>query len=358
MYIWNKVLVGLIFVATIPFILFAAQALKTHAYWRKAYNAHEERIAALSKENEELTKGTATEPGVRRLKLELHKMMLDRGRIWFHCQKGPIQNGAMQVTTTENPSGLTPKSLVHVFGEKSIQQGGGYLGEFRVATVNGNTLALVPATDDFSAQRLTRINNYQGTLALFDFLPHDDHEAFAGLTDEQIKAYFGNGVRPETLREYLKDGKKAEADDPQNVEIEGVVVRRRRDENGNYLRQLNDYEVLFQSHRVQASLLKALTEGAKRDKDSVSNALADAKIQVQFREKEKAELEVKKEKLTQERNIVADHQKQLEEQLAAIEKQIKDTLASNVKIAAELAQTQEEAARMIEKNVKRIAKGD
>lgn len=358
MYIWNKVLVGLIFVATIPFVLFAAQALKTHAYWRSNYNAHEERIATLTKQNEELAEGTDSDAGVRSLKLELHKLMMDRGRIWFNCVKQQVdpQTGAMRLqTSSPKPNGIVTKTVLYAFDETPIEQGGGFLGEFQVSAVAEDLLTLIPA-HKFSPQQIQRIQSSKGTVSLYDILPFDNHEMLAGLTDDQLKAMLSR-ANPESVREYLKDGKPAEADDPQNVEIEGVVVRQRRDEAGNYLRQLNDYQILLQSHHAQRSLLTALREAAVRDKQYIETALADAKNQVQFRENEKAKLQAEKAELEHELEVVAAHQKELQEQLAQVKQDIQDTLAANEKTAGELAQVQKDSARLIEKNVKSIAKG-
>ncbi len=358
MYIWNKVLIGLIFVATIPFVIFAAQALKTHAYWRTAYNAHVERISAISAQNDELIEGTDSETGVRRLTLELHKLMLDRGRIWRNCVKQQVDppTGAMRVKTAlPKPNGISTQTVLYAFDETPVQQGGSYLGQFQVREVAEDLLTLVPARK-FSPEQIQRIQTSRGTISLYDILPYDNHEAFAGLTDEEIKVLLAR-ARPDTIREYLKHGKPADADDPQNAEIEGVVVRRWRDDDGNYVRQLRDYEILLQSHHARRSLLTALKEASIRDKQYIETALADARIQVQFREDEKAELQARKTGLQHEVDVVAAHQNQLQEQLAEVRRDIQDTLVANEQKAEELAQVQNDAARLIEQKVRSIARG-
>ena len=367
MYIWNKVLVGLIFVATIPFIIFAAQALKTHAYWRKAYNAHEERLATLTRQNEELLNGTTgAEDGVRRLKLELHKVMMDRGRVWFDCvvQRVDPQTGAMVVgTRAPNPNGIAKQSVLYAISQIPVQQQQqkegllGYLGEFQATEVAPNAVTLVPAMK-LGPREIRRLQAMvQKPVSLYDILPYDNHEAFANLSDDEIKGLL-RYASPETVRQYQKDGKKAEAGDPENVEIEGVVTRRRRDDAGNYLRQLNDYEILFQSQHAQLSLIKAHREALTRDIQYLAAASADAELQKKFREEEKKELKAKQEQAERELAVVKTHEERLEKKLAEIKEQIKQTLASNTKTAGELARVQEEAAELIERRVQSIAKGD
>ena len=44
MSIWNKILIGLIIVALLPFFYMAARTLKTHQHWREKAQAFEEQI--------------------------------------------------------------------------------------------------------------------------------------------------------------------------------------------------------------------------------------------------------------------------------------------------------------------------
>ena len=90
MSIWNKVLVGLIGVASLALFYLAARTMKTHQYWRELAAKFEQRIEQLDRANETLVEGAGRpsapgQPAIRQLRLELNKLVLDRGRMWLHC---------------------------------------------------------------------------------------------------------------------------------------------------------------------------------------------------------------------------------------------------------------------------------
>lgn len=51
MSIWNKIVIGFVFVASVAFFYLAARTLKTHQYWRTLTLRHEEKIKQLEVEN-------------------------------------------------------------------------------------------------------------------------------------------------------------------------------------------------------------------------------------------------------------------------------------------------------------------
>ncbi len=65
MSIWNKVLVGLIIVASIALFYLAARAMKTEQYWRDLNASLERSIAQLEDANEKLAEGTGG-PGLQK----------------------------------------------------------------------------------------------------------------------------------------------------------------------------------------------------------------------------------------------------------------------------------------------------
>ncbi len=64
--IWNKVLVGLIGVASLVLFYLAARTMKTHQYWRELAAKYEQRIEQLERANQALVEGTGrAAPGNR-----------------------------------------------------------------------------------------------------------------------------------------------------------------------------------------------------------------------------------------------------------------------------------------------------
>ena len=156
MSIWNKVLVGLILVASLGFFYLAMRALKTHQYWRTLAAAAEAKIDTLKQENQELRdgkgEGESYEPGIEQLRIQLHKMLIDRGRVWYNCEPEPNpQTGQVAVTTDlPDPHGIGDKTILYVFEEAEVDSSNPaesrqYIGEFRVTGVEGKQVALAPS---------------------------------------------------------------------------------------------------------------------------------------------------------------------------------------------------------------------
>src|SRR5579859_3484459 len=89
MSIWSKILVGFIFLASAGMMVLAAKALKIHKAWQTAGRSYEKPMAAKTRENRLLIDGDPTTtpptPGIRDLSVQLHALMVDRGRVWQNC---------------------------------------------------------------------------------------------------------------------------------------------------------------------------------------------------------------------------------------------------------------------------------
>ena len=96
MSIWNKVLVGLIFVASLAFFYMAMRTLKTHQYWRQNARGHRKRLDEFQEKNRQLVKGSGEgedyQPGIEGLRLELRKILADRGRAAGECPCAEMSN--------------------------------------------------------------------------------------------------------------------------------------------------------------------------------------------------------------------------------------------------------------------------
>lgn len=351
MSIWNKVLVGLILVASLGFFYLALRTLKTHQYWRNLASGyellikrHQEIAGALTNGGEvpvsldhginelrsfyrdhehalgvqqgatwpEFENGvlravaktglldpqlvrnctfkTEDAPGINRLRLELHKMLANRGRVWNRCDAQPTAQTPKtgQVLVSTDSPGIPEKTLLFVFEEAGADQGGDYLGAFEVATFealdqNGNgslEQGELPAPfqpqfaaadadgnaaldlDEFNAvkadypgpeslqpsmkmgqaelKRLAASAAGKATWALCEKMPPDSHEAFDHLSEEELKKLF-----PAESQEYLKDGQLLTAEEARQLGLRGSVVA--VDENGNVVYEDQDGNVVYVS---------------------------------------------------------------------------------------------------------------
>ena len=87
MSIWNKILLGCIFVTALALFVLSARALQAHRVWHETYNKHKEAIAAAEQEAKDLL-GTPERDstGLLRAKIELYRLLIGRGRVWDNCQ--------------------------------------------------------------------------------------------------------------------------------------------------------------------------------------------------------------------------------------------------------------------------------
>jgi hypothetical protein len=162
----------------------------------------------------------------------------------------------------------------------------------------------------------------------------DNHEIFAGLSDDELRKL----VPEDLLAEYLKDGKPAEPGDPEDC-IDPKTKK--------YVRPLIDYGVAFQQNDVDRSELVDLLQNEMRDKKSVEDALADAKVQEKFHRKSEAEGEAEKAKVYRQRDAVAGQLTEVQKSVADMEGKIQSTVSSVQAMVGQIAKIQWEATRRI-----------
>lgn len=346
MSIWNKILLGLIFVASVAFFYLGARAMKVQTVWRNNIRKFEE---AVGKENSHLSglKGleTAAKPGetnLRKAAIELHKLQL-HGRIWRDVTRQTVDlvkdaKGKDTINVSLNvpapaPHQISQGMVCYLFDKKNFEEGGRYLGEFSAVAVADKQVQLQP-TKKFSDREINALKNSQGPWFLFEAMPVDDHEIFQdyeGL-DKLIPA--------STLNEYVQDGKPT---DPNNKE------------SAKFERKLRDYEVLFQVYHKKWSVWTDSMEAIKRDRAFVETALADAKEQVDQRDKEIVQTKAELTDETRKRNAVAKHLKSVETKLVEVNAAIRALDKSNRAMAAEIARIQLEATRRIDAQSRKMA---
>ena len=199
MSIWNKVLLGLIFIAALAFFHAALRTLKTFQYWSNQANTFETKLKQVHADIDLLRRGDPNNPaakivGVQQLRFDLARMLMNRGRIWSNCTKKSVQlgsNGHLEVTLGCDDGSFSDKTLLYLFEEGNDQSPGKYLGEYAVKAIDNrnNTVVLVSTT---LPTQIDRSNLQKSTMqcVLYEMLPADQHELFASLNEDLRKKFF------------------------------------------------------------------------------------------------------------------------------------------------------------------------
>lgn len=340
----NKILLGFVVVAILPFLGFASMVLKTHQGWMPEIPKFEKQIAAELDQQKILQFGDPadpTKPGVGPLSVALHNALVDRGGAWRGCTKGNVTaEGGMTVTIgdpdpavplTTVQDNIASKTVLFVFDE---QPGGKYLGEFKVAAVNQKSVTLTPARK-LSMGEIDDINRSGGVLTLSDVMPIDRHETFAGKDEAAMQQLLPNAT-PETIQQYVRDGQpKADNDDPDSVA------------DGKFYRPLRDYSALFQYYYEQITFVDDTTIRVDAELKGLDQDKTYLKGQIQKTDNQIVELMKEFDRVKAERAVAAAHFKAVEERVAAVQAEIEKTLDANQKLAAQWTAIQTEAARRI-----------
>jgi hypothetical protein len=349
MSIWNKILIGFIFIASVAFFYLSTRALKTHMYWRDIAHKHEK---ALAQEQERRTTllegpkaaGKEAELGIREAIVQLHKVMVDRGRVWRGVTRQQVdvakdaKTGKDEVKVVvevplPDPHRIEQGASLVLFDEKNVEEKGSYLGRFVVEAVNAKQLQL-KAGLRLTDRDIKRLKDSDGKWSIYEITPIDDHDIFADCPDL-------DKLIPDASREeYAKDGKPT---DPNNKE------------SAKFERRLRDYESLFTLYHHQESYWLEKMEATTRDKQYIETGLESAKKEVEGCQKNVAQLKQEVAKITRERDAVAAHRKAVEASFAAVSNNLKQTLAKNRELTGEIARIQLEATRRIDARSGKVA---
>ncbi len=300
-------------------------------------------------------------PVVEQLQVDLNNLLLDRRRVWAGCdptsRKPDDKAGTAEITVNVNltddkgqpiPHGIANGTVLYAFEELDVKNRGDalgdfdvgqYLGEFHVSGVNGKQVTFKP-TYTMTKAEIDRLVKAKRPWVLYELLPRDSHEAFAGLSDAQLKAL----LPPDSVKAYLKDGKPAERDDPP----EDVV-------KGKYVRPLVDYSVVFNDGHEKRMLLGDTIAALGEDKQLVLDALQQARALADVCTKEIAATNAEKEKMERQRDVVIAYQKKLEQALGDMEAFIARLTKLNQAMAGRIAKHQLEAAERIDRRTREMA---
>lgn len=233
----------LCFAAAIAFAVYSAMVMKTRSNWQKFYTQAEKNLGQAEEKLQLVTDGNRADvpqkaDNIRVMKEEVGRILLDRGRVWRECRPTNAAPDSVTVSTAPAslPEGVAPapnkieeKLILYAFKEITSADGikvpGIFLGSFRVTAATPDTVTMAPLIP-LDGQQMQHLNDREATWALYELMPIDDYEAFAGLTDDQIKALFPpelvGPVAPQRaeamVNRYLRTGKAAnENDSPYEV---------------------------------------------------------------------------------------------------------------------------------------------
>jgi hypothetical protein len=367
---WGYVIVVLgIFLSSVLFFILAAETLRINAVLRKRANDTQAKLDDVQDQNEALERGTTdatlvnqlrnlevrmkedaeTVPSLAQLDHELLLATRNRGRVWWNVTPTNVnqQTGAVQVGIARpQPAGIRPETVVVLFeegepqlpGQEGAPRGKQYLGEFRVTAADAQTASLEPVLplDDFEKRRIAAS---QPPWIMYDTMPADRHQIFAGMSEDELK----QKLPPQTVNEYIRHGKDAGPDDE-------AIRQAGFDETGKrlppdqlaqaakklYQRRLRDYAVEFDELAQRKLGLLVDIDGIRKDNERLFAALEGAKKLQAFREDEARRLNTDLAGITKERQAVEQHLAQLRQRIDRGRKLLEETLRNNAARARQL----------------------
>jgi hypothetical protein len=338
MSIWNKILLGLIFVAALGFFHAATRTLYMYTYWAQSAGKFESKLIKLNEENKRLQTADRAHPldnktiGVQQLRIDLGRMMTDRGRVWAQWDKKKVvtlPSGITDVTVSTQgavPSAFTKNMLVYAFEEGDEKSAGKYLGEFRVDAVSSDQIVLASTTQMVSSLA-KNVADSKGPWVLYEMMPIDEHEVFASVPEDQKSTY------PD---EFLKDGQ---------VDGSGKKVER----------PLRDYLAIFRACEVYRTLFADRLESTRRDVTYLENASQEVESQAALLDKEKTNVLNEKQRAVKELNAVTGLYAAVQRMLSFNQVAVQEAIARNLKDAQDIAKRQKEAADLIDRRTRSMA---
>jgi hypothetical protein len=296
---------SLTFIGTLTFTIFAAMVLKTHKAWRVEVHKMEADLEVRTKQKDDLQFGDVThkvdEVSLRDVKADIARILLDRGRTWRGCQPGNFDGMSVTVTTATAaapppavegaPPAAAPavkannievKAILYAFKElpnadNTMFVPGPYLGEFVATAVTESSVTLAP-TIPLDADQLTQIKANDSTWVLYEVLPVDAHEFFAGLNEEQLRAAIPQGKMPQAaydavISSYLRTNGPATDEDPPATRWWRVVFKKKKtiDVDSDQM-AMNDVDFFDQQGRA---VVQRLRRGEVVEFDLGDTALVD-----------------------------------------------------------------------------------
>jgi hypothetical protein len=381
---WAQMLLMLaIFFSSIGTLVLGLEVFRIHKNYRAGVIKLENQIAAEEAKREALTLGAdismastvfpdvppllAAEdrmPGLNVWISRLQDVYRQRGRAWRGvAPAGPVDPATDRVPVridNPKPHGLEKDTLVYAFEQgdpnpASPQEGAQYLGEFRVVEVAPDG-AILESTVDLDNRTGNRIAGTQRPWELYDRMPMDRHELFAGLTEEQLR----QRLPESSVEAYIRQGQTV--DKPANVDAFNPTIAM-FDEQGNrvgpenadkavrwaFERPLRDYAYLFAAANRLAVALAAEQEALVEDNKKLNASLEIAKKLGALRTEEKAGLTGDLQHIQRDREAIEAHLATVQRVLANVQARVAELLAETLEQRNQLEAKQERQLRELDR---------
>ncbi len=379
------VVVELIFLATMGFFLLASETVRINAVLRSQVNKTQVELDRVDAQNNALRDGSTDSSIIGQLSgLEVpvkttkdeqgnekidsiadldHKLLIAtrlRGPVWRNVKPAGAVNAQTGEVTVVVPTplpggpvkagGQPEPVVVFMFDDgqpqppaaNGVPRGPQYLGEFRATPTGPLQAKLQPvlALDEFERRRLA---TSRGPWIIYQTMPLDRHDIFAGKTDQELQQL----LPKKTVNEYIRDGKPSTADDDP-VRVIGY------DESGKllppgdiskavkklYQRRLRDYAAEFDDLARRRIAMLTDIDAVKKDITRLTGAEEAAKKIQAFRESERTKLTSDLAGINKERAAIDKHLADVRKLLARARELTADLLRRNDQMAAELAARQ------------------
>jgi hypothetical protein len=241
---FHMVFAFLAFASTLPVAAYTAMSLKTRAEWSKLGATLEKQVSEKDVASRTLRDGDPDVANPDPLTYlsgaqgEVYRILINRGRVWRQCtltninvQASTLKFNTQQPPPAEQgPNRLETKAVLYLFKDVTLQNvftgeprsvPAVYVGEFQVTEVTDADVTIAPTLplDPQQASHLAPGGETRWTL--YEKMPTDSPEAFAGLTEQQVRALIPNVLQIDPQRHeqlvqtYLREGNEPlEADPP------------------------------------------------------------------------------------------------------------------------------------------------
>ncbi len=375
------VVVGLV-LSSAGFFILSLETLRINSVLGKYYNETEKKLNDANAQLAALQKGTSDAtvigklrgrelkapddatsiPSIGELDHEIRLEAQARGPVWRNVTKVGVdqQSLAARVTIEKpTPAGIVPNTVVYMFeeGEPALPdatRGAQYLGEFRVTEAAGQTATLSPAMEMNETQQ-KRLLNSRGPWVIYQIMPPDRYEVFAGLTEEQLKQKL-----PETsVQEYIHHGQVSVSDDDplRKVDVDDEGKRLVPDADGKlpaaaktiYTRRLRDYALEFRKLAEQRAAMLTDKAGLELDNQRLAEAQDSAERLTTARQTEIAKLKNDLGGIAKDRQAIDKLLTMVQQQVDKIRTLLDQTLRENSQLVRKLAAGQAAMTKSIDK---------
>jgi hypothetical protein len=355
MSIWNKILLGLIAFALLGFFHAAARTVRTYQHWANKTNAFEQKLKEVNEAVVRLRTGdpdVQLDVGVQQLRIDLRRVLANRGRVWANCTKpeprvgepknpgmdpDPKNPGIIWMAVNTDQGTIAPNMVLYMFEAGDEQPPGKYLGEYNVKGVEkhesewrvqlASTTQMLKSIDPTVKSIADNVMESKGPWVLYEMMPTDEHEAFANVPDDERKWV------PEA---FVKDGEAVAKGKPPE-------------------RNLCDYTAVFRACETYRTLFDDRLASGLRDVAFLEAAKADAKNQHRVTEEVKTRVLKEYEQAAFELKAVSQHYAALQRMLDFNVMAVKALIAKNVESANDIAKRQKDAAEQIERRMRSMA---